>query len=188
MKKALILVDIQNDFCKDGSLEVPQANEIIEKVNKHMNENKYDLIVATLDWHPENHSSFITNNPKTGIWPVHCVEDSLGALLNKDINSSKIDAFVTKGTNPEIDSYSGFFDNDQKSKTELDDLLKNNSITSVDIVGLALDYCVKATALDAQKLNYKTTVILEATKAVNLNPEDGEKAILELKQAGVIIK
>lgn len=184
--KALILVDIQNDFCSGGSLEVPQANSIISKVNKLMNEGSYDLIIATLDWHPSNHSSFLINNPASGIWPVHCVQNSFGSELHADLNKN-IDYLVYKGMNPLIDSYSGFFDNDHKSETELNLILKNHKVIKVDIVGLALDYCVKATALDAIKLGFNTSVILSATKAVNIKPNDGATAIDEMIKAGVHI-
>lgn len=184
-KKALILVDIQNDFLKGGSLEVPFGNEVIAVCNELMLSQEFDLIVATQDWHPANHSSFKQNSPE-GIWPVHCVQDSFGALLHKNLNRG-IDVVIKKGENPLIDSYSGFFDNDKTSATDLDNVLKVNHIKEVIVVGLALDYCVKFTALDAVKLGYKTSVKLSATRAVNLSPMDGDNAIKELQQAGVMV-
>lgn len=189
MKKALILVDIQNDFCSNGSLAVPHAEDILDTCQKLMTNNSYDLIVATLDWHPANHSSFIKNSAQ-GIWPEHCVQNTFGSELHSSIveNQNLINKIVFKGTNPEIDSYSGFFDNDKKSATDLHKFLQENGITDIDVVGLALDYCVKATAIDGHNLGYKTKVILSATRAVNINPQDGEKAIAELKNEGIYVE
>ncbi len=198
--KALILVDIQNDFCKGGALEVKDGDEIVNPVNELMVKGHYDIIIATLDWHPSNHKSFASNNnlpvfsmSKLGdqpqvMWPDHCVQNSKGSQLHPRLNSNLINQVVQKGTNPEIDSYSGFFDNDKKSQTGLDKLLKSLNITDVDVVGLALDYCVKATAIDAKNLGYKTTVLVDMTKAVNMNVGDDQKAVQELKESGVIVK
>lgn len=183
--KALILVDIQNDFCFGGSLAVPEAEQILPLVNKIQKAN-YDLIVATKDFHPANHSSFKSNNPN-GIWPDHCVQGSQGAEFHPKLNTQAIDQVFVKGTNPEVDSYSGFFDNDHKSSTGLGEYLKDQGITEVDVVGLALDYCVKATAIDAHNLGFKTSVIVDATKAVNLRSDDGEKAKAELVNLGVTL-
>lgn len=203
--KALIIVDIQNDFCPKGNLAVKNGDKIIPFVNSLMESNKYVLIVATLDWHPANHKSFASNNKnedgsevKVGelrklegldqvMWPVHCVIDSEGAKLHPKLNSSKIKAFVTKGSNPNVDSYSGFFDNDKKSQTDLNSILLRNGIKEIDVVGLALDYCVKATAIDGVKLGYKTKVLLQGTKAVNLNVCDDQRAIKELTENGVLV-
>jgi nicotinamidase/pyrazinamidase len=197
-KKALILVDIQNDFCSGGSLAVPQGEEIIPLVNQL--QKKYDLVVATQDFHPQNHKSFASNNQgaKVGelrslggqvqvMWPNHCVQNTMGANFHPTLDISKVVKVFTKGENPEVDSYSGFFDNDKKSSTGLGEWLKGQGVTDVDVVGLALDYCVKATALDAQKLGFNTSVILSATRAVNLSPDDGAKAVEDLKSVGVKI-
>lgn len=187
MKKALIVVDIQNDFCENGSLAVPDAEKIIPFVNSMMFKNNYDVVVATLDWHPANHSSFKDNGEK-GIWPVHCVQDTFGSQLHAQLDDRLIDKKIYKGTNPKVDSYSGFFDNDKTSQTGLDQYLRQNGITSVDVVGLALDYCVKATALDAASLGYTTRVLLEGTKAVCLQVGDDMKALEELRSNNVEIK
>lgn len=187
-KKALIIVDVQNDFCKGGSLEVKDGDLIVQPINDLIKSNAYELIVATQDWHPENHSSFKANNPESGIWPNHCVQNSQGAEFHPKLNKKRITHIIQKGTNPEVDSYSGFFDNDHKSATGLNEILKRLNFHDVDVVGLALDYCVKATALDAVKLGYNTSVIVSLTKAVNINPDDGVKAVEELKKAGVVIK
>lgn len=198
--KALIVVDIQNDFCKNGALEVHNANSIIPIINKvinYFNENKL-LVVATMDWHPREHKSFATNsNGNVGdiislnglsqvLWPIHCVQNSFGAELHPEL--LKIDNIVYKGTNPEIDSYSGFFDNGHKVSTALLELLKSNNITELFIVGLATDYCVKYTVLDALELGFKVTVFSNCCKGVNLSPDDSEKALLEMKEKGAHIE
>lgn len=195
MKKALIIVDVQNDFCPGGALAVAQGDEVVDKINQL--QKNYDLVVATKDWHPLNHKSFASNNNAAigelknlnGIsqvmWPDHCVQGTFGAELHEKLHTWKIEKVFTKGENLEVDSYSGFFDNDKKTATGLGDFLKEQNITDVDVVGLALDYCVKATALDSKELGFNTRVILDATKAVNLNPEDGTKAVLELIANGV---
>jgi nicotinamidase/pyrazinamidase len=194
--KALILVDIQNDFCPGGNLAVSEGDKIILLVNAL--QKNYDLVVATQDFHPITHKSFASNNPGKAVgslgelngqvqvmWPDHCVQGTKGAEFHPALDMSKVAQVFPKGTNPEVDSYSGFFDNDHKSTTGLGEYLKAQGVTAVDVVGLALDYCVKATALDAQKLGFITTVIPSATKAVNLNPGDDLKAIAELQAAGV---
>lgn len=201
MKNALIVVDVQKDFCEGGSLAVPQANSIIPDINALMKDIlTFDLIVATQDLHPKSHKSFASNNnapigsmeslggQAQVMWPDHCVEGTEGANFHEKINITAFDAIFPKGQNPEIDSYSGFFDNDHKSSTGLGEYLKQQGVERVFVVGLALDYCVKATALDAKALGFDTTVILRATKAVNLNKNDDRKAIDELKDAGVIIE
>lgn len=194
--KALILVDIQKDFCSGGALAVPQGELIIPIVNELQKD--FNLIVATQDFHPSNHKSFASNNPGAKIgtlgslnglpqvmWPNHCVQGTDGVDFHPELNMSKVSKIFPKGTNPEVDSYSGFFDNDQKSSTGMGEWLKKQNVTEVVVVGLALDYCVKATAIDAHKLGFKTSVLVQATKAVNLSPDDGDKAIAELKQLGV---
>lgn len=196
--KALIVVDIQNDFCPGGALAVKDGDKIIPLVNKLMQDPQYDYIVATQDWHPVEHKSFASNNPgaKVGelgslnglpqvMWPNHCVQDTKGARFNPELYSQLFDKVFPKGENKEVDSYSGFFDNDKQSSTGLGEWLKLHGISEVHVVGLALDYCVKATALDAHSLGFKTSVILDATRSVNLAPKDGEKAVEELKSAGV---
>ena len=200
MKTALIIVDIQKDFCPGGALAVSQGDEIVKTINELQLKN-YDLIITTQDFHPKNHKSFASNNQgkKIGelgelngqaqvMWPDHCVQGTEGVGFHPELNLTKVNKNFTKGSNPGVDSYSGFFDNDKKSSTGLGEYLKENNISKVDVVGLALDYCVKATALDAKNLGFDTSVILDATKAVNLSPDDGEKAIAELQQVGVKIK
>lgn len=197
MKKALIIVDVQNDFCEGGSLAVPGAKEIIPYINLLMEENHYDQIVLTQDWHPADHKSFASNNGKNvgetiilnGVpqfmWPNHCVQDTHGAQFHPDLQIEKATHTVQKGTNSLIDSYSGFQDNNHFMKTGLDDFLKYHDIQLVEIVGLALDYCVKFTALDAVANGYVTCVHFNGTRAVNVKPENGKDAIYEMLQKGV---
>lgn len=167
MKKALIIIDLQNDFCNSGSLAVTGANEIIEPINKLINSSCYSLVVATQDWHPANHISFKTNDPINGIWPIHCVQNTKGAEFHPQLDLRHINAIIKKGENPNIDSYSGFYDNDRINKTGLEELLVKENIKAVDIVGVALDYCVKFTAQDAVHLGFITTILVDYTRAVD---------------------
>lgn len=199
MKKALIIVDVQNDFCEGGALEVPGANSIIPYINGLVQENEYDEIILTQDWHPSNHKSFASNNGRNVgetitlngapqfMWPNHCVQGSFGAEFHKDLDRSKVTHIVQKGKNPEIDSYSGFQDNNHFMKTDLDDYLKYHDIQLVEIVGLALDYCVKFTCLDAAQNGYITCLHFNGTKAVNVKPENGRDTIYQLVENGVTI-
>lgn len=197
--KALIVVDIQNDFCEGGSLAVENAHKIIPVANKvidFFNKN-HSLVVATKDWHPANHKSFAKNSSRTigevGIlnnlpqvwWPEHCIENTYGSNFHPDLK--KIENIIYKGTDSEIDSYSGFFDNGKLKNTELLTLLKNNHISEVFILGLATDYCVKHTVLDALELGFKVNVIEDGCKGVNLLPNDSENAIREMKEKGANI-
>lgn len=196
--KALIIVDVQNDFCPGGSLPVPEGEKVVPVINKLR--SKFDFVIATKDWHPKNHVSFASNNPgkKPGdviqlhgkpqiLWPDHCVQDSFGSDFKKGLDIRSNDIIIFKGTDPQIDSYSGFFDNDKKSKTELGAILKKNKIDTIYIAGLATDYCVKATALDGLSLGYTVFVIEDAVRGVNLKPGDSKNAIEEMKQKGAQI-
>jgi len=196
--KALIIVDIQYDFLPGGTLAVQEGDHIIPIVNKL--EEKFDVIVATQDWHPADHGSFASNheNKNPGeliklrgldqvLWPDHCVQHTRGAEFSKGLNTEKIQKTFQKGTDPSIDSYSGFFDNGKRKDTGLNDYLKSQGVDEVYIVGLATDYCVKFTALDAHECGYKTFVVADATRAVNLQPGDGEKTLKEMSQKGIRI-
>lgn len=199
MKKALIVVDVQNDFCEGGALAVPDANAIIPYINLLMKENKYDQIVFTQDWHPADHKSFASNNGKkvgeiiklNGIpqfmWPDHCVQGTFGAEFHKDLEIPDQIHIVQKGKNSDVDSYSGFQDNNHFVKTDSDDFLKFHDIQLVEIVGLALDYCVKYTCLDAVKNGYITCLHFNGTKAVNVKPENGKDSIYQMIENGVTI-
>ncbi len=195
-KKALVLVDIQNDFIPGGALAVDKGDEIIPIVN--LLQKKFELVVATQDWHPANHKSFASNNggKKPGdiidlnglpqiLWSDHCIQGSEGAEFHKDLHREKWAAIFQKGKNSEIDSYSGFYDNARRGDTGMGAYLKEKGVEQVFICGLALDYCVKFTAMDSESLGFDTMVITDATRAVNLNPEDGQLSIQELQKAGV---
>ncbi|MEH0157653.1 bifunctional nicotinamidase/pyrazinamidase [Limibacter armeniacum] len=196
--KALVIVDIQNDFVTGGALEVPGGESIVPTVNNL--QKQFDLVVATQDWHPEDHGSFAENHEGKEIgevtelnglqqilWPVHCVQGSEGAALFSGLATEKIKEIFVKGTDVGIDSYSGFFDNGHKKATGLGEYLKGQGVTEVYVVGLAADYCVKFTALDAKKLGFDTYLVEDATKGVNLQPGDVERAIEEMRSSGIKI-
>ena len=194
--KALIVVDIQNDFLPGGSLAVDHGSEVIPIINQLM--DKFELVVATQDWHPAEHGSFASNHKgrKPGdeielfglnqvLWPDHCIQNTSGAEFSKELNESNIDKIVQKGTDILIDSYSGFFDNGKKKDTGLDKYLNENKVETVFVVGLATDYCVKYTAMDAKELGYRTFIVPDATRAVNLQKNDFEKSIEEMLSKGI---
>jgi nicotinamidase/pyrazinamidase len=198
--KALIIVDVQNDFLPGGALAVPEGDKVIPVINQLSQD--FDLVFTTQDWHPANHCSFATSHPgkKVGdrilidgqeqiLWPVHCVQDTYGAELAAGLHPKVISGSVriSKGTDARVDSYSGFFENNRKRATGLAELLRRHGIDEVTIVGLATDYCVKATALDARDLGFKVAVHQNACRAVNLSPDDGAKALEIMQEAGVII-
>lgn len=174
MMEALIIVDLQNDFCSGGALEVPDGDAVIEPINQLA--EQADFVVATRDWHPPDHASFAENG---GTWPVHCVRDSAGAQLHPAVDSSRIDAVVDAGRTRDREGYSGFED------TELEQLLRERDITIVHVAGLALDYCVKATALDARRAGFDVALHRNATRAVEVQAGDGARAVEELQRAGV---
>ncbi|HEY4058089.1 MAG TPA: bifunctional nicotinamidase/pyrazinamidase [Kofleriaceae bacterium] len=192
--RALILVDLQYDFCPGGALAVPHGDETIavaKRVIPH-----FQHVVATQDWHPRNHASFSANNPGTKVgdvielagvpqvmWPVHCVQDTDGAKLHPDL-AGTFEGIVQKGTDAAIDSYSGFFDNGHKKQTPLHQWLSERWIKQVYVMGLATDYCVKFTVLDALTLAYDVKLIEDGCRAVNLAAGDGERAIAEMRGAG----
>lgn len=197
-KSALILVDVQNDFLPGGALAVNDGDQVVPIINSL--QSKFQTVIATQDFHPANHGSFAANHPGKNpgefvelnglpqiLWPVHCVQGSKGAEFHKDLKRENWTAIFQKGMNPDVDSYSGFFDNARRGDTGLGVFLKEKEIKTVFISGLALDYCVKFTALDAVSLGFETWLIVDATRAVNLNPTDGDSAIQEMKSAGVKI-
>ncbi|MFN2454432.1 MAG: bifunctional nicotinamidase/pyrazinamidase [Pyrinomonadaceae bacterium] len=175
---ALILVDIQNDFCPGGALAVTEGDEIVPVANEL--QKLFPLVVATKDWHPANHSSF-------NIWPPHCIQESAGAEFVKELETSRIEKVFLKGTDQLIDSYSGFFDNEHLRSTGLGDYLKQRGVTNVTIAGLATDYCVKFTALDAVSSDFETIVVIDGCRGVEVNPGDTVRAIEEMREAGVRI-
>ncbi len=177
---ALLIIDIQNDFCLGGPLEVPGAEQIVEPVNRLMRE--YSCVVATQDWHPENHFSFLSEHPGEApftsirwrdseqvIWPDHCIAGSAGADFQADLDTEHIDLILRKGTNPNIDSYSAFYENDKVTITGLAGYFRERGITTIDICGLAADVCVFYTAVDARREGFSVNVLLNAVRGIN-NP------------------
>lgn len=196
--KAFIVVDVQNDFLPGGNLAVPEGDEVVPFINGVMPE--FGLVVATQDWHPADHGSFASQHPgkRPGeiielngldqiLWPDHCVQHSFGASFASGLDIEQIGHVVRKGSDPRVDSYSGFFDNGHKVDTGLDDLLKRKGVDTIYIAGLAGDVCVKFTALDGVSLGYKTYLYKQGTRAVNLNQGDFDKALEEMERAGVTI-
>jgi nicotinamidase/pyrazinamidase len=196
--KALILVDIQNDFLPGGALAVPDGDAVVPIANQL--QAAFPIVVATQDWHPANHGSFAANHPGKKVfeqtelnglpqtlWPVHCVENSAGAALARDLNQNRFAKIFQKATDAGIDSYSAFFDNGHRKSTGLCDWLKERGVTEIFVCGLATDYCVRFSALDAVQLGFKTSVIEDASRGVNLRPDDAKDAVAEMKRAGVNI-
>ena len=176
-KDALIIVDVQRDFCSGGALPVPDGEKIIPTLNKYI--EKFSkagaLIVATRDWHPPNHMSF---KDYGGIWPTHCVQGTLGAEFHPDLRLPREVKIVSKATSADKEAYSGF------DGTNLERELKDAGIRRVFVGGLATDYCVKSTVLDALRLGFETILLIDAIKGVDVNPGDSEKAIEEMIKRG----
>jgi nicotinamidase/pyrazinamidase len=196
--EALIVVDVQNDFCPGGALPVPGGDEVVPEINALLDE--FALRVFTQDWHPADHSSFASNHPGHKpyeviempyggqvLWPDHCVQNTSGAEFHPDLQADKADHVLRKGFRAGIDSYSAFFENDRETETGLDDFLREKGITAVTIVGLATDFCVQYTALDAVHLGYKVTVLEHACRGIDLNGSL-EDARLSMLEAGVVLE
>jgi len=194
--KALILVDIQNDFLPGGALAVPDGDAVIPVANRLP--AMFPLVVATEDWHPTNHGSFAANHPGKKVfeqivlnglpqtlWPVHCVQKTSGAELAPGLQRERIAKIFPKGTDAGIDSYSGLFDNGHRKSTGLGEWLNGKGVTEVFVCGLATDYCVKFTALDAAQFGFKTQFIEDASRGVNLHPNDVKNSIVEMNRAGI---
>lgn len=195
-KTALILVDLQNDFCTGGNLAVPDGDAVIAMANQL--QPYFDVVVATKDWHPETHMSFASNHAgksvgevitvhglKQVLWPDHCVQNSPGSEFHPDLNIEKIQHIFHKGTDRFVDSYSAFFDNEHLRTTGLADYLIRAGVTDIYIMGLATDYCVKFSCLDAVQFNFKVNVIEDACRGVELKPGDVANAMREMQDAGV---
>ena len=195
MKTALLIIDVQNDFCPAGALEVPGGNEIISDINQEM--KKYECVVLTQDWHPKGHSSFAIShegkNPLDVVempygdqvlWPEHCVQGSQGAEFHCELNSDRANAVIRKGSNPLIDSYSAFFENDRTTATGLDGYFKSLGIEKINLVGLATDFCVNYSAQDAAKLGYNVSVFEGMCRAIDLNGSL-EQARIAMRDCGV---
>jgi nicotinamidase/pyrazinamidase len=177
MSRALLIIDFRNDFTSGGALEVPGGDEIAEPVQRLA--RQFDHVFATRDWHPPDHSSFETEG---GPWPIHCVQGTQGAELHPAMQDVDVDAIVDVGAEREDQGYSGF------EKSKLANLLREQGVEEVAVVGLATDYCVRASAIDACREGFDTTVITDAIRAVDVNPGDGEKAIEEMEEAGAKLR
>jgi nicotinamidase/pyrazinamidase len=175
MAEALVIVDFQNDFTPGGALAVPEGDQIAEHVNELAAAPRFELVVATRDWHPADHGSF---DQEGGPWPVHCVQDSEGAQLHPALDHANLDVIVDKGQNPATEGYSGF------DETGLERLLRERGIDRVTVVGLATDYCVKNTALDALRHGFEVTVDTAGVRGVELQPGDSQRALEEVRSAG----
>ncbi|WP_456405502.1 bifunctional nicotinamidase/pyrazinamidase [Caldithrix abyssi] len=196
MSRVLILVDIQNDFIPGGALPVPGGDQIVPVVNQIL--PFFDLVVATQDWHPPDHGSFASNHPGKKVydtielnglqqilWPDHCVQGSHGADFVQNLNTNPVEAIFRKGTDPKIDSYSGFFDNGRKKSTGLADYLRGRGVKEVFVAGLAGEFCVNYTIMDAADLGFKTYLIKDATRP--LDWQNFEKAMQKMQEKGVTI-
>ena len=195
---ALILVDIQNDFIEGGALAVNDGASVVQVANEQI--PQFEFVVATQDWHPPNHGSFASQHLGVNVgdtfeldgltqiaWPDHCVQNTYGSELAQGLNVEGVREIVQKGTNRNIDSYSGFFDNGHRQKTRLEALLKHRRATHLFVMGLATDYCVKFTVLDAIKLGFRTSVIESGCRGVDLAKGDVSLAIEEMERAGAVI-
>ena len=195
-RSALILVDLQNDFVPGGALAVPDGDAVIPIANEV--QQAFELIVATQDWHPRDHDSFAANHPgrKIGdvidlnglpqiLWPVHCVQNTRGAEFVPGLRTDRVTKIFRKGTDAGIDSYSTFFDNGHRKNTGLDRYLKSRGVTDVYLAGLATDYCVKFSALDARQLGFNVHVIEDGCRGINLKPADVDQAFDQMRRAGV---
>lgn len=197
-RSALIVVDLQHDFLPGGALAVPSGDVVIPVAQKLC--ERFSHKIATQDWHPARHQSFASQHPgkKPGdlitlhglpqvMWPDHCVQGSRGAELARTWPQPADLVVVRKGMDPEVDSYSGFFDNGQRHETELAATLRELGITDVYVMGLATDYCVKFTALDSQRLGFRTHLVVDGCRGVNLQPTDSERAVADMSVSGINI-
>jgi nicotinamidase/pyrazinamidase len=197
--KALLLMDLQNDFLPDGALAVQRGDEILPLINEIIH-YPFDLIVATKDWHPADHGSFANNHEgkKIGehinlggldqiLWPAHCVQGTKGSEFGPNWDFTVVDKIVYKGTDPLIDSYSAFFDNGHRKTTGLEYYLREKGINEIFIAGLATDYCVKYSVLDALQLGFRPYVIVDACRGIDLSPGDVERALFVMREGGAIL-
>lgn len=198
MSRALILIDLQHDFLPGGALEVPDGDQVIPVANRV--QPLFEVVAASQDWHPADHGSFAVSHPgrRPGeqielaglsqiLWPVHCVQDSEGARLAPGLDTTRIGRIFYKGTDPEIDSYSCFYDNGHRRATGLADYLREQGATEVYLLGLATDYCVKFSALDAVAEGFAVHLILDGCRGIDLQSGDVDRALDEMREAGVTI-
>lgn len=179
MARALMIIDYQNDFARpDGALSVPSGDQIADRINAHATSGEYDLVLATRDWHPRDHASF---EAQGGPWPEHCVQDTEGAALHPSLDTEPIDEVIDKGQDSDTDGYSGF------EATGLADKLREHGVDEVTLVGLATDYCVKNTALDALREGFEVRIDPTAVRGVDVEPGDSERALDELRAEGATV-
>lgn len=194
--RALVWVDLQYDFCPGGALAVADGDATIAVANRLA--ARFDCVVATQDLHPPDHGSFAVNHPGAApyqtidlhglpqvLWPAHCVRGTRGAALHDDLERRRLAAVFAKGTDPTVDSYSGLWDNGRRKATGLGAWLRARGVGELVVLGLATDYCVRATALDAVADGFACTLVVDGCRAVELAPGDGERAIAEMRAAGV---
>ena len=197
MATAFLAIDVQNDFCPGGALAVADGDAVVAPINTLI--ERYDHVILTQDWHPQGHSSFASqhqgHDPFTMIpmpygdqtlWPDHCIQGSIGAAFHPDLNTDLANAVIRKGMNPEVDSYSAFLENDRTTPTGLDGFLKERGCANLTLVGLATDYCVAWSAIDARNHGYHVNLLLSACRAINLNGSL-DISLKEMKDAGVHI-
>lgn len=198
--KALLLIDMQNGFCPGGNLPVPDGDSVIAVANRLISEGGYDVVVASQDWHPANHGSFASQHPGKKpfdmgelsgqpqvMWPDHCVQGTADAEFHSDLDVSEIDYIQQKGENPAVDSYSAFRDNDRAALTGLAGYLKAQQITELDICGLATDYCVKFSAIDAREMLPEVNVRFVSDASRGIDPQGVQNAISEMRARGIDI-
>ena len=178
MREALLIVDVQNDFIPGGALAVPGGDEVLGRINELLESERFDLVVATRDWHPPDHGSFAERG---GPWPPHCVQGTEGAELHADIPRERLDVIIDKGTDPGVEGYSGF------ELTELEEVLREHGIERLTVVGLATDYCVKHTALDALRAGFEVELDRTGMRGIDAEPGDVERAIEEITGAGASV-
>ena len=199
MTHALILVDLQNDFMPGGALAVPGADETIATANRLL--AQHSIVVATQDWHPADHGSFAPNHPgrspgefielgglRQVLWPTHCVQQSAGAEFVDGLDTDRITRVFRKGTDAQVDSYSGFFDNGRRHTTGMADWLRAQDVQALTVAGVATDYCVKFTALDAAELGFDVTLVRAGCRGVELKPGDVDAALAQMAAAGVALQ
>jgi nicotinamidase/pyrazinamidase len=177
MAEALVIVDFQNDFTPGGALAVPRGDEIGGRIAELLDSGRFDLVVATRDWHPADHGSFDSADPP-GIWPPHCVQGTPGAELHASLDRARVDVVVDKGQDRQTEGYSGF------QQTELERVLRDAGVDRVTVVGLATDYCVRHTALDALAAGFDVTVDRAGVRGIDAAPGDAERALAEIRSAG----
>ena len=195
MSEALLVIDVQNDFCPNGALAVTGGETIVQPINEEL--DKFNIVILTKDWHPSDHKSFASSHENKSpfdtvemfygdqvLWPDHFIQGSMGARFHPDLNHKRADVIIRKGSNPAVDSYSAFYENDKVTPTGLHGYLKNRDVTKLTLVGLATDYCVAFSALDAAKLGYAVIVRLDMARGID---SDGslKAAIDKMSKAGI---